>query len=103
MNTVGERIKEILKKTGTTQVDICELTGIKPAAMSKYLSGEKTPRTEILMKIADALNVSLYTLLGKDESNASTFEICKSALLARSGNQLTEDEKKELIKLIIGD
>lgn len=103
MNTVGEKIKEILKKTGRTQVDICESTGIKPAAMSKYLSGEKMPRTEILMKIAGALNVSLYTLLGKDNSDASTFEICKSALLARSGNQLTEEEKKELIRLIIGD
>lgn len=103
MNTVGERIKEILKKEGKTQIDLCTTTGIKPAAMSKYLSGEKIPRTEILMKIADALSVSLYTLLGKNENSRSTFETCKSALLARSGNQLTEDEKKELIKLIIGD
>lgn len=102
MNKVGETIKEILKKVGKTQVDLCEMTGIKPAAMSKYLSGEKMPRTEILMKIADALDVSLYTLLGKDEER-SVYEICRSALLARSGNELTEDERKELIKLILGD
>ncbi|MBR4446529.1 MAG: helix-turn-helix transcriptional regulator [Solobacterium sp.] len=102
MNKVGETIKEILKKTGKTQVDLCVMTGIKPAAMSKYLSGEKMPRTEILMKIADALNVSLYTLLGQDDER-SVYEICRSALLARSGKKLTEDERKELIKLILGD
>ena len=102
MNKVGETIKEILKKLGKTQVDLCEMTGIKPAAMSKYLSGEKTPRTEILIKIADSLDVSLYTLLGRDEEK-STYEICRSALLARSGNKLTEEERKDLIKLILED
>lgn len=103
MNTVGERIKMILKNEGRTQVELCEITGIKPAAMSKYLSGEKTPRTEILIKISEALNVSLYSLLGKEETELSTYEICKSALLARSGNKLTNEEKKELINLILGD
>ena len=102
MNKVGETIKEILKRSGVTQVDLCAMTGIKPAAMSKYLSGEKIPRTEILMKIADALNVSLYTLLGKND-NRSVYEVCRSALLARSGNELTEEERKDLIKLILGD
>ena len=102
MNKVGETIKEILKKLGKTQVDLCEMTGIKPAAMSKYLSGEKTPRTEILIKIADSLDVSLYILLGRDEEK-STYEICRSALLARSGNKLTEEERKDLIKLILED
>lgn len=102
MNKAGETIKEILKKTGIAQVDLCEMTGIKPAAMSKYLSGDKMPRTEILIKIADALDVSLYTLLGNDKEK-STYEICRSALLARSGNQLTEEERKDLIKLILGD
>lgn len=102
MNKVGGTIKEILKRIGKTQVELCELTGIKPAAMSKYLSGEKTPRTEVLMKIADALDVSLYTLLGRDEER-SAYEICRSALLARSGNELTEEERKDLIKLILGN
>ncbi len=102
MNKVGDIVKEILKKEGKTQMDLCDVTGIKKAAMSKYLSGEKTPRTEILIKISDALNVSLYTLLGKEEEG-STFEICKSALLARSGNKLSDEEKKELINLILGD
>lgn len=102
MNKVGETIKEILKRLGKTQIDLCEMTGIKPAAMSKYLSGEKTPRTEILIKISEALNVSLYTLLGKEEEK-STYEICRSALLARSGTTLTEEERKDLIKLLLGD
>lgn len=102
MNKVGGTIKEILKRIGKTQVELYELTGIKPAAMSKYLSGEKTPRTEVLMKIADALDVSLYTLLGRDEER-SAYEVCRSALLARSGNELTEEERKDLIKLILGN
>lgn len=102
MNKVGETVREILNKLGKTQIDLCDMTGIKPAAMSKYLSGEKLPRTEILIKIAEALDVSLYTLLGKSEEK-STYEICRSALVARSGNKLTDDERKDLIKLILED
>lgn len=102
MNNVGERIKQILKKQNISQAKLCELTNIKAPAMSKYLNGDASPRTEIIVKISDALNVSLYTLLGKQEEKDAYF-ICKNALMARSGNKLTDEEKKELITLILGD
>ena len=102
MNSIGESIKQILKKQGVSQKKLCELTKIKAPAMSKYLNGNASPRTEILVKISDALNVSLYTILDKQEEK-DAYSICKNALMARSGNKLTDEEKKELINLILGD
>ena len=35
-------------------------------------------------------------------NNKDTFNVCKIALLARNGNKLNDEEKKELINIILG-
>lgn len=100
MNGVGENVKKELERRKMSQKELCQLTGISESAMSKYLSYDRPLRSDILSKIARALDVNIYQLLGQDEKEGSTYDICKTALLARSGNKLTDDEKKELINLI---
>ena len=70
--------------------------------MSKYLSKNTSLRSDILAKIARALNVSIYALIGDQEKEGTTFDICKTALMARSGTSLSDKEKQELINLIFG-
>ena len=101
MNKVGETVKEILLQSKISQQELCDATGISKSAMSKYLTGDKLPRTEIVVKIAKALNISLYTLLGEDGKEVDTYMTCKTALLARGGTCLSDKEKKELINLIL--
>lgn len=98
--TTGAIIKNLLEKKKMSQKELCERTGISEPSMSKYLSSGKTPRTEVLIKISDALGVDVYYLLGKKEGT-DTYQTCKTALLARSGKRLTDEEKKELINLIL--
>lgn len=103
MNRVGEKIKAILQAQKMAQAELCKLTSISESAMSKYLNGDLIPRTEVLISISKALNVSLNTLLGIKEDNGSAYSTCKKALLARSGKKLTDEQKKELVNLILGD
>lgn len=98
----GEAIKKELEKKGMSQKDLCEKTGISESAMSKYLSKDTSLRSDILAKIARALDVSIYTLLGVQEKEGSTYDVCKTALMARSGTSLSMEEKQELINLIFG-
>lgn len=100
---VSQKVKEILKKDNMSQKDLCNLTGISESAMSKYLSSCSIPRTEILLKFAKALNVSIDYLLDRESNDQDTFTTCKTALLARSGKKLSESEKRELVNLILGD
>lgn len=100
MHIVGENIKKELERRKMNQKELCQLTGISESALSKYLSSNRPLRSDILSRIARALNVNIYQLLGQEEKEGSTYDICKTALLARSGNKLTDDEKRELINLI---
>lgn len=47
---------ELAKKIGTTNVTIC-----------RYISGERTPRIDVLIKICSVFNVSLDFLLGIED------------------------------------
>lgn len=102
MSTIGNNIKKELERRGLSQKELCNLTGISESAMSKYLAKEGALRADILAKIANALDVNMYILMGIQENKGTTFDVCKTALMARSGTNLTMDEKKELIDLIFG-
>lgn len=100
MPKIGNSIKKELERRNMSQKDLCEMSGISESAMSKYLSSDRPLRTDILSKISKALNVSMYQLLGIEEQSGGTYDICKTALLARSGSELSSKEKQELINLI---
>ena len=102
MSIIGDNIKKELERRGLSQKELCNLTGISESAMSKYLAKEGALRSDILAKIANALDVNIYLLMGIQEKKESTFDVCKTALMARSGTDLTMEEKKELIDLIFG-
>lgn len=99
---IGENVKKELERRGLSQKDLCTMTGISESAMSKYLAKNGALRSDILAKIANALNVSIYMLMGIQEKSGTTYDVCKTALMARSGTDLTMEEKKELIDLIFG-
>lgn len=102
MNAIGTNIKLELERRKMSQKELCNLTGITEANMSKYLNNSNYIRTDIVAKISRALNVPINQLLGISDNGNDTFNVCKTALLARSGNKLTDEEKRELINLIFG-
>lgn len=102
MPSIGENVRKELVRRGLNQKDLCLKTGISESAMSKYLASDKPLRTDIIAKIARVLDVNIYQLLNLEEKTGTTFDICKTALMARSGSSLSTEEKKELIDLIFG-
>ncbi len=102
MEEIGQNIKRELERRKISQKELCEMTGISESNMSKYLSHGKNLRSDVVAKIARALDVNIYQLMGLQEKKGNTFDICKTALLARSGSNLSNEEKQELISLIFG-
>lgn len=99
---VGLTVKKELERRGMNQKELCKMTGISESAMSKYLSYDKSLRMDVVAKIARALDMNIYQLLNMEEKEGTTYDICKTALLARSGSKLSNEEKRELINLIFG-
>lgn len=64
------RIKDILKSRGLTAKDVAATAGVTEAMLSNIANGKGNPSLQSLMKIADALGVSVAELF-TDEINAN--------------------------------
>lgn len=67
-----KRLNIAFEKSGLSQKDICDRTGMSPSAISSYLSGRYFPKQKSLEMLSDVLNVSIPYLMGiddKDDSN----------------------------------
>lgn len=62
--TTGERIKQARKRAGLTQKQLGEKLGITFQSVAQWETGKRIPKVESLQKIADALNMDVYTLMG---------------------------------------
>ena len=65
---IGNRIKEYRKSKGFTQKELALRANIPYSTYSNYENNNREPNREQLQKIATALNVPLYELMGFDDS-----------------------------------
>ena len=67
MSIVGENIRNIRKKLKISQVELSRLSGISQAGISDIEKGKKsrTPYTDTIKKIADALGCTIGDLMGE--------------------------------------
>lgn len=97
----GERIKMLMKEKKLTQKELAKLAGITEASMSKYLSGERTPRIDVIVNLANALGITTDELIGKDIENDSMSFFRMKTVLARGMDNLSREEKNDLIKFLL--
>lgn len=99
---VGERIQILLESRNMSRKQLAEASGLTEAAISRYITGSRTPKTISLSAIAKALDVTSDELLGntKDSSN----DVDKAIrLVARNAGSITKEQKKFLINALIGE
>lgn len=64
--TVGKNIKVIRKEKGITQKKLSELTGLAEITIRQYEADKFTPKIQQVEKIASALNVTPFDIMGVD-------------------------------------
>lgn len=62
--TVGEKIKQIRKEKGLTQKALGELLSISEGMVRQYELGIRNPKIETIEKIASALKISPFEIMG---------------------------------------
>lgn len=98
MSTIGERIQTLMKESDYTQKELASMVGVTESAMSRYISDDRIPKSNIVANIATALNTtSDYIICGK-EPEEDFGEIYR--LVARSASSMTTDEKFKLMRLL---
>lgn len=61
---MGDRIKKCLEESGMSQRELAVKCKCTEVSMSRYISGERTPKGPVIILIAQALGVSTDWLLG---------------------------------------
>lgn len=80
----GSNLQSLRELRGLTQAELGKRAGMAAASISHFETGQRTPSLESLVKLADALGVSVDVLLGRApvESSANLDPIFMQAARA---------------------
>lgn len=92
--TIGTRLTILLKERGMSQKELAEATNLTPAAISRYINGDRTPRAITIAALAQALGVKPADITGTADEQETDKAI---RLIARNASNLTEAQRAELI------
>ncbi len=95
-----EKVIELMKQRNVNQKQLSELSGITESSISRYLHSDKRPRMDIVVNVAKALSVDASYFFEEKDKEESAFKTISTAI-ARKGNDLTPEEKNELIAMIL--
>jgi len=66
---LGRRIQDLRLKQRLTLEKLAEFSGVSRAMLSQIERGEKNPTVSVAVKIAKALGVNLFHLIGESEEH----------------------------------
>ena len=83
---IGDNIRNCRKARGYNQDQLAELASLNRVTIAKYEAGKVEPGAKALIRIADALEISVDTLLGRNTEEQ---------------NDLIESFDKNLVELLV--
>lgn len=81
--TFGERLDTAIRDRGLKQRAFAKAIGVSEVSVSRYISGERIPKLNMVVKMADILGVSIDWLVGRDieqERKATNGDVILSAI-----------------------
>lgn len=102
MNGFGERIIKLRKEKGLSQTDLANMVGVSYAQIGRYETKGAKPTTEVLKKMADALDTTSDFLIngGKDEKALATLNDNELLQQFKEVDKMSNDDKATIKKLI---
>lgn len=110
----SERLRDLRKEKKMTQEELAKLTGITCRQIQKYEGGVSRPRMEQAEKIAEVLNTSVDSLLGKQGMAIAEFGEKNGAKAERdlvaqaekfsamfAGGDISMEDKDQAFKIIL--
>lgn len=105
---VGTRIRDARKRMGMNQEELAELARLNRVTIAKYESGKVEPGAQALSRIADALEVTVDQLLGREDipqQPQSSMSI-EAKILAHGIDKMPEANRERalaMMKLVFSD
>lgn len=94
------RLKEIRKEKRLTQEELAERADISRVMVSRYETGTVIPTVDVLVSLADALDVTTDYLLGRCDHSSSCSSSSEFSAAENSHTDLPKD-KAELRRFVL--
>ena len=108
-----DRIAKIRRMRGFTQAELAEKLGVSARAVQNYEAGTRTPKRDMIAKIAEVLGVDESALATDEEffvieakekygskGKAAAQKLIESAAALFAGGDISEDDKDAVMQAI---
>lgn len=104
MSVFSERVSELMKQQRLSQKLLAEKVGVTESAMSLYVRDKRTPRSDVLARIAKALGVASDHLLGiNDAVNNDEDRLSYLLRNLRKLNEAQLEKAETVLKAVFND
>ena len=90
------KIKEARQLAGITQKELAKTIGVSAGTLSDYENGNHDPKSDSLVRIADACGVTVDYLLGREKEKSPT---PSEGSAGENGKLSVDDVEKALVSL----
>lgn len=103
MVNIGKKITELRKKKDWSQADLAVKIEVSRVIIGKYERDEATPSIEVAKRIADALGVSLDSLVGEGANAQFDMQDIKRLQQIKELDQSTQEKMWFFIDTVLRD
>lgn len=97
----GERIRALRKLRNLNQEQLAELASLNRVTVAKYESGRVEPGAQALARIADALEVSVDSLLGRsDEVPVHRPQTIEAQIVSGGMDRLPKEQREQVLAVV---
>ena len=94
--TLGEHITDLRKQKKLSQSELGKMANTSGDLLGRYERDEVTPSIEVVIRIADALGVSIDYLVGKTDLEVDQVALQRLQTI----EQLPDDERSQIYKVV---
>lgn len=96
---IGNRIKELLKQQGKSQIELADHCGVTPQTVYRWCSGKLAPRAAMVEKIAEYLHTNSLYLLGESDLSVPINQLMDMEIQFESDHPewFQESRKRDLL------
>jgi len=91
---LGQRLKQLRADKNINQIQLAQDLGVNQGTVGKWETDSRTPDVEMLGRLAEYFNVTIDSLLGRDEPNSVI------SVLTRKLNTIPEEDRPFVLEAL---
>ena len=99
---IGTNLLNIRTKKGETQEQVADSVGISYVSLSRYETGQRMPKMNILARLADHFGVTVDELLGRDsteEKQDSTPRTIEARIVSAGMDKMSKEDREFALEM----